>query len=70
MQVKATTSFVGLGRLVQKGQLLDLPDGADWLLVGLVELVTPETVTPEVETPEDQMPPVERAVTARQRRAK
>jgi hypothetical protein len=69
IQVKATTSFFGLGQLVQKGQILDLPPGADWLQAGLVEPVTPISAADQPETPEDHLPPVERAVAGRKRKA-
>ncbi len=57
MKVKALNSFVGtvngIKYRVAAGDVLDLPDGADWLRAGLVE-VEPE---PEAEpTPEAPKP--------------
>ena len=67
MLVKARVSFVGLGLSVKRGEIIDLPTGADWLEVGLVEVAE---APGELETPEDALPPVEQAVTNKRRKVK
>lgn len=56
MQVVALNSFVGrVGGVkysVQRGQVLELPAGADWLTAGLVAAVEAPAAEPETPAPE------------------
>jgi hypothetical protein len=58
MVVRALVSFAGKGFTVTKGQILTLPDGADWLNAGLVEEVgdQPESAMEATPKPRTKRP--------------
>ena len=69
MQVVALKSFVavvnGASMPVRDGDVVEMPDGADWLRAGLVALM--DAPFPAVEMAVDPMPNVEKAVSRKRR---
>lgn len=76
MRVQAQVSFVAAWRgqqyVANAGELIEMPDDADWLRAGLVAAVPApaevETATAEVETATAAPEDAERAVSPRRRR--
>ncbi len=55
MKVKVLVSFFGTAGAHSQGDIIELPDGVDWLRAGLVEAL-PEPEAEPAPTPEPEAP--------------